>query len=434
VHRSFVNTLVAASSTLTRCAAIAAAVVIAGCGDNAAPDPCQGVSGACIAVLPGATTTEAQRALLNASPGSTVAFGEGVFHFKTGLSLDVDDVRVIGLGRDKTILSFAGQSDGAQGLLVTADGFTLEDLSVEDPRGDAVKIEGANRVVIRRTRVAWTGGPNETNGAYGLYPVQCKNVLIEDSLVSGASDAGIYVGQSQNVVVRRNRAENNVAGIEIENCKKADVYDNTATANTGGILVFNLPGLQTGNGATTRVYQNKIYANNTDNFAPKGNIVGVVPAGTGVVVLASHEAEFFANEIRDHRSANVGVISYLTLEIPITDASYDPFPTGIDFHDNQISGVSEGPNGALGLLLLVSLGEIHATGSVPDIVWDGIRDPRRMVGDEYGPADRLCFRNNGDANFININVPPNDARLPATELAPFACTHAALAPVVLEGI
>ena len=84
-----------------------------------------------------------------------------------------------GAGQDKTILSFANQTDGAQGLLVQADGFTLQDLAVEDTRGDGVKVLGATGVTFERVRVEWTAGPNATNGSYGLYPVQCHDVLID---------------------------------------------------------------------------------------------------------------------------------------------------------------------------------------------------------------------------------------------------------------
>lgn len=419
---------------LVACGAAAAflAIVCSGCGDDASP--CDGIAGDCVPVAVGASATEVQAALLTARTGSTVAFAAGTYHFGIGLSLDTDGVKVVGQGMDRTVLSFKGQTDGAQGLLVTADDFVLEDLAIEDTRGDAVKIEGANRVQIRRTRVEWTAGPNASNGAYGLYPVQCKNVLIEDSVAIGASDAGIYVGQSENVVVRRNQARQNVAGIEIENCKKADVYENVATGNTGGILVFNLPGLPAGNGSATRVYRNQILANNTPNFAPPGNIVGVVPAGTGMVILAHSRIEAFENELRDHRTANIGIISYLTLQRPITDPMYDPFPTGLWLHDNQMTGQSDGPNGSLGTLLIASLGEIGTSFVVPDVVWDGIVDPSRLVGGDYAAADKLCFGRNGDANFINLAVPPGDARLPTTSAAPHACTHTALPAVVLEGI
>jgi hypothetical protein len=34
-------------------------------------------------------------------------------------------------------------------------------------------------------------------------------------------------------------------------------------------------------------YNNKIINNNSDNFAPEGNIVGEVPRGTGVIVQAN---------------------------------------------------------------------------------------------------------------------------------------------------
>lgn len=71
----------------------------------------------------------------------------------------------------------------------------------------------------------------------------CTNVLIEGCTAIGASDAGIYVGQSKNIIVRNSRAYHNVAGIEIENSLMADVYDNESTENTGGVLVFDLPDL-----------------------------------------------------------------------------------------------------------------------------------------------------------------------------------------------
>src|SRR5262249_52548157 len=148
---------------------------------------------------------------INAKPGAVIDLPEGKHDLTATLSLSVENVTIRGKGMDKTILSFKNQKTGAAGLMVTSGGFTIEDLAIEDTKGDALKINGATGVTIRKVRTEWTGGPNEKNGSYGLYPVQCKNVLIEDSVSIGASDAGIYVGQSQNIVVRRSRAEMNVA-------------------------------------------------------------------------------------------------------------------------------------------------------------------------------------------------------------------------------
>jgi parallel beta-helix repeat protein len=284
-------------------------------------------------------------ALLKAKPDSTIELPEGKFQLDASLSLSVNNVKIKGQGMDKTILSFKGQSSGAEGLLVTADGFSIEDLSIEDTKGDALKIKGGNGITIRRVRTAWTGGPNEKNGAYGIYPVQCKNILIEDSVAIGASDSGIYVGQSSNIIVRRNKAEFNVAGIEIENSTFADVYENTATNNTGGILVFDLPDLPIQGGKNTRVFKNEIFNNNTDNFAPKGNIVGVVPPGTGLLVLANDNIEIFENTIKNHDTVNIGIVSYFVTDKPINDPKYDPYPESIYIHDNKISEGGENPRG-----------------------------------------------------------------------------------------
>jgi len=128
---------------------------------------------------------------------------------------------------DRSTLSFLDQTEGAQGISITnSKNITLEDFSVQDTKGDAIKVQYTDGIVFRRVTAEWTGGPKETNGAYGLYPVQCQNVLIEYSVSIGASDAGIYVGQSKDIIVRYSEAFDNVAGIEIENSINAEVYEN----------------------------------------------------------------------------------------------------------------------------------------------------------------------------------------------------------------
>ena len=166
---------------------------------------------------------QVQEALILAKPGDTIKLQEGLYQFEDGLSLDIDNVKIIGAGMDKTVLSFADQKSGAQGLLVTSDGVILKDFAIEDAKGDALKVIGANGIYMVNLRTEWTGGPKSSNGAYGLYPVESKNVLIDGCVAIGASDAGIYVGQSENIIVRNSRAHYNVAGIEIENSYYADV-------------------------------------------------------------------------------------------------------------------------------------------------------------------------------------------------------------------
>ena len=115
--------------------------------------------------------------------------------------------------------------------------------------------------------------------------------MIEHCIAIGASDAGIYVGQSNNIIVRNCEVFQNVAGIEIENSIKADVHSNNVHNNTGGILVFDLPDLIQKEGKQIRIYDNIVKENNLDNFAPKGNIVAKVPAGTGIMIMATEYVE-----------------------------------------------------------------------------------------------------------------------------------------------
>jgi parallel beta-helix repeat protein len=341
---------------------------------------------------------ELQEALILAEPGQTIELAEGLFEMTMGLSLDVDGVTIRGAGMDKTILSFKEQDAGSEGLLITSDGVTLEDFAVEDTRGDAIKSNGADRITFRRVRTEWTNGPSPDNGPYGLYPVQSSNVLIEGCVAIGASDAGIYVGQSKGVIVRDSRAEYNVAGIEIENCHGADVYGNVATNNTGGILVFDLPDIPVQGGRDVRVFNNQVFENNTDNFAPEGNIVGEVPRGTGIMIMANRNVEVFDNDINDHDSTAVMIVSYLVTQRPVNDPNYDPYPSGIHIHSNRIGAYGTNPD--LGPMVDAVL-----AGDYPAIFWDGIVNPELLVDGELPPEHRIIIANNeGDVTFANLNI------------------------------
>jgi len=163
-----------------------------------------------------------QEALILAEPGDVVMLEAGRFELTDGLSLDVDNVTVKGAGMNASVLDFTNQAGAGEGLLVTSDGVTLRDFAIENAKGDGIKSKGADQIIYHSLRVEWTNGPDASNGAYGIYPVEARDILVQDSFVRGASDAGIYVGQSENIIVRRNRVVENVAGIEIENSNFAE--------------------------------------------------------------------------------------------------------------------------------------------------------------------------------------------------------------------
>ena len=359
-----------------------------------------------------------QTQLLDAKPGDVIQIPEGKHLFVRSLSLTVDGVTIRGAGMDKSILSFSNQIAGAEGLLVTANDFTIEDLAIEDTIGDALKINEGNNIVIRNVRTEWTNGPSTKNGAYGIYPVQTSNVLMEGNVAIGASDAGIYVGQSNNVIVRNNRAEYNVAGIEIENTVNADVYDNKATNNTGGILVFNMPNLPQ-EGKYTRVFNNTVVDNNTDNFGHAGTPVASVPAGTGVLVNSNDYVEIFDNEIGNNKTANVIVSSVYSANYAEQEAveGYDPYPEAIYIYGNTFSGGGDSPDGLdLKALKVLMFG---ITGSLPDVLWDGYYNEERFPDGVFTADQGICI-NNGDAIMLNADS-PNGNKEPSVNMAQHSC-------------
>jgi parallel beta-helix repeat protein len=305
-----------------------------------------------------------QEALILAEPGDEVVLGPGRFVLEDGLSLDVDRVTVRGAGMDTTILDFSGQKGSGEGLLVTSDGVTLRDFAVENTKGDGIKSKGADDIVYYRVRVTWTGGPLATNGAYGIYPVESTNVLIDGVQVSGASDAGIYVGQSRKITVRNSLAEANVAGIEIENSRDALVEANLVTRNTGGILVFDLPSLPVMGGGNVLVAGNLVVDNDTTNFAPPGNIVAGVRRGTGIMVMANDAVTVEHNTITGNATSGVMVVAY---PLAFEDTRYNPYPRKVAVGPNRVANNGMAPQIGGGEQLVQMFG-----GALPPVMWDGL--------------------------------------------------------------
>lgn len=363
-----------------------------------------------------------QTQLIMAEDGETITLEAGTFYLSKSLSLESKkNITIKGQGMNKTILSFKGQSEGAEGIKVSnAKNILIQDLTVQDTKGDGIKTMNVEGISFQNVKTEWTGKPDKNNGAYGIYPVSCSNVLIDGCMAVGASDAGIYVGQSRYIIVRNSKAYHNVAGIEIENSLYADVYDNEVYNNTGGILVFDLPDLVQKKGGYVRVFNNIIRENNYLNFAPKGNIVAKVPDGTGLMILATNHVEVFNNKILKNNSLGTAIISYFMTENPIKDTLYDPYPTAIYIYDNEYrrDPVKPTMRGRLGKMFHFKL---KFGKKVPDIIYDGVVDPKSKNPDgSMKTESQVCIRKNIGATFANIDA-ENDFKNISKDLAKHNC-------------
>ncbi|WP_430462231.1 parallel beta-helix domain-containing protein [Thalassolituus sp. LLYu03] len=432
-------------------------------------------------------------ALNTAQTGDTIVLPQGRYEISSELTFDgngslgqvgmVTDLTIRGAGMAKTILDFDAATSGgdkADGFFISnTEDIVLEDFGVYEAPNNAIKLKKTDGIVLRRVATVWETDYQATNGAYGLYPVETSNVLIEDCYVKGSADAGVYVGQSENIVVRNNIAEKNVAGIEIENSKNADVYNNIARGNTGGILIFDLP---IGNGVYgdgVRVFGNTVEANNAPNFANVSDFAGgvhIVPPGTGVIVLSTSNVEIFDNDITDHQTTSIAITSYMLPDDKVAQApnanvgtevlsygdiatyapeyldGWSPLVRGINIHDNRIS-VADGiydPKGKLIADLITAytlldlkipdilydgvgellanagsmtqiangINQIAAALDANDLESDGLQIPDTGVFAAYGAGDHVCASNNGDGVTQASVYPTNPAEATFTDGAP----------------
>jgi cytochrome c peroxidase len=293
-----------------------------------------------------------QAAIDGAQPGDTIEVEPGTY--RESVLVDIDGITLRGLGEDGRRAVLEGDDERTDAVIASGQRFTIEGFAVRNYTSNGITAHGATGVVFRDLQV-------EKTGLYGVYPVECKDVLVERVLVTGARDAAIYVGQSRDVVVRGNEVRGNVTGIEIENSVNALVEANDAHDNTGGILVFLLPNNPSKVGSETRVVRNRVVENNRANFGDPGSIVSQVPPGTGVFIMAADRTEVAENEIRGNDSFGIAVVGLAQAFPKGTAFDVGSVPEANFIHDNTLAENGKNP--------AASVKAVGGTGL--DILWDG---------------------------------------------------------------
>lgn len=266
-----------------------------------------------------------QTAVDQARPGDTVVIMPGTYN--EGVIVKRNNITLRGQldGTTRPILD--GQKQIGNGIIACGDNFVIENLHVKNYQANGVLTNGPDGVVMRNIFA-------EATGEYGLFPVHSKNVLLEKNIVTGASDAALYVGQSENVIMRDNEAYGNVTGLEIENTSNAVAENNYLHDNTSGLLVFVLPDLARKETNNNQIRNNRIISNNLENFGKPGSIVSQVPPGVGIVLLAPDNTTITQNEVRDHRSAGLALVSLHTFFSDRTTFDVGTVPEGNRIYNN----------------------------------------------------------------------------------------------------
>jgi hypothetical protein len=140
--------------------------------------------------------------------------------------------------------------------------------------------------------------------------------------------------------------------------------------------------------------------------------------------------------IQDNQTYSLSVVSFYITGRPMDDKEYDPFPEGVYVHDNKIAGGGKKPSGERGQAMAALLGT-----PLPDIIYDGIRNPAKAVDGKVPQNLGVYFKNNGSATFANLHwdqLNPKDPMASAKkierDLKPYEGELPALPEVKLTGI
>ena len=425
-------------------------------------------------IQPGPDATEDMlEATTNALPGDTIEFDCGFFDLTSAIELSAtEDIEIKGCGVDETVISFRNATGTQEGLLAdNVRGLLVEDLTIADSAGNGIELRSVDHATLRRVRTYWSSGggkhsddpltadnyqdgrlhiactdpptqnpaapenengdisspdyePSVLAGRYGVYPVRSRNILVTEVESVGASDAGIYVGQSSNSIIEKSRAVYNVFGFEIENVQGGEYRDNLAECNTGGFLVYDLDGL-TQYGSRTRMYNNRSINNNTYNFAKTGSIVSQIPNGSGMITLSYDRIDVFDNVFEDNDFAGIIHISYELLPEgagrPTGDRKIDYYTEGLHVFRNRF--VNSGGNVPEPTSSDIENEEIARL--LPALVASKIQagcsaDPTACPADEKGGYrgahiiwDGLMDEYDADCAYLTVNGEPGGAPVPA---------------------
>ncbi len=297
-----------------------------------------------------------QAAIDAASEGQIIRIEEGTYH--EAIVVNKPGIQLIGADANTVIIQNPGDEDNGITVQDNGDGFVLKNVTVQNFEENGVYLTHADNFLLSHVITIH-------NGEYGLFPIFCKNGVVEHCSATGHTDTGIYIGQSGSILLEHNVAFANVNGLEIENCTDVTVSKNHSYGNVSGLTVVLLPGLTVKTSSNILVTDNHIENNNLANVPKGGGFEDLVPSGSGILLVGVDNATIKNNKISNNNFTGIATVSTVILGA-LADPPLPPEAFG-DIEPN-VDGARITNN------MLVNNGSAPPAGlPLPgvDLLWDG---------------------------------------------------------------
>lgn len=285
---------------------------------------------------PGTLETQLPVVLATLEDGDSIDLPAGTFHFSRTLNVVAKNIFIRGAGKEKTKLIFSQQKVGAQAILVRGWDIHLKGFSLFSPAGDGLVVRNSARVSLEHIHVDMNRADSSTSGAYGFYPVRSQHITMQNLSSTGASDAGIYLGQSKFAVIRDCEAYSNVTGINIENSIQVSVENNHVHNNAIGIFMTSLPDMIYPSSKDVYFIDNIIKDNNDRNFSTKGTLIHEIKPGIGLLLIATQNAYLAKNTIQEHKRKDALITDYQYLNRPPHPGTFQSAPGITMLAENEL--------------------------------------------------------------------------------------------------
>lgn len=265
-----------------------------------------------------------EEAIAASQPGDVILLGAGLYPGGIVVPEDKPDITIRGV--DRNAVEFNGSNQFANAIEVEADNVTLENMTAHDYTENGFYWDGVDGFAGRYLTV-WNVG------LYGIYAIESRNGLIEQSYVSGAADAAFYIGECNpcDTQLRDLEAALSAVGFSATNASGNLVLESSVFDRNGvGILPNSFDvGLAAPpqRGATIR--GNVVKGSGSVPVAQQTPLAGYTGIGIGLIGVVDDLVE--QNEVTG--SSRYGIVVVATV-----DRAANWVPSGNRVSNNDVSG------------------------------------------------------------------------------------------------